>query len=181
MPINDSLHLNIVYAHLHIDCTPLTPITCGILLNSLSYSTQCPKSTYIATQIQVNWSQEQYWKFAWFTCNVVTLNKSDASELITHLHRSYKKHAQFLTKNYVTVKCIHTHANVVQQINLCHAIIAICNISYRITHNAWSEIQFWEFMGGSNVTQASPNYLICMRFIRINMVVYYISFCVLQR
>ena len=33
------------------------------------------------------------------------------------------------------------------------------------------EIQFLEFMGGSNVPQAFPNYLICLRFIRINTVV----------
>jgi len=30
------------------------------------------------------------------------------------------------------------------------------------------EIQFLEFMGGSNVLQAFPNYLICLRFIRIS-------------
>jgi len=28
------------------------------------------------------------------------------------------------------------------------------------------EIQLLEFMGGSNVLQAFPNYLICLRFIR---------------
>ena len=32
------------------------------------------------------------------------------------------------------------------------------------------EIEFLEFMGGSNVPQAFPNYLICLRFIRISMV-----------
>ena len=32
------------------------------------------------------------------------------------------------------------------------------------------EIQFLEFMGGSNVLKAFPNYLICLRFIRINTV-----------
>jgi len=32
------------------------------------------------------------------------------------------------------------------------------------------EIQFLEFMGGSNVLQAFPNYLICLRFIRISTV-----------
>ena len=32
------------------------------------------------------------------------------------------------------------------------------------------EIQFLEFIGGSNFPQAFPNYLICMRFIRINTV-----------
>jgi len=33
--------------------------------------------------------------------------------------------------------------------------------------NLTQEIQFLEFMGGSNVPQAFPNYLICLRFIRI--------------
>jgi len=32
------------------------------------------------------------------------------------------------------------------------------------------EIQFLEFIGGSNSLQASPNYLICMHFIRISTV-----------
>ena len=32
------------------------------------------------------------------------------------------------------------------------------------------EIQFLEFMGGSNLLQAFPNYLICLRFIRISTV-----------
>ena len=32
------------------------------------------------------------------------------------------------------------------------------------------EIQFLEFMGGSNLMHAHSNYLICMRFIRINAV-----------
>ena len=32
------------------------------------------------------------------------------------------------------------------------------------------EIQFLEFMGGSNLPQAFPNYLICLRFIRISTV-----------
>jgi len=32
------------------------------------------------------------------------------------------------------------------------------------------EIQFLEFMGGSNLPQAFPNYLIFLRFIRISMV-----------
>jgi len=31
------------------------------------------------------------------------------------------------------------------------------------------EIQFLEFMGGLNLPQASPHYLICMCFIRISM------------
>ena len=30
------------------------------------------------------------------------------------------------------------------------------------------EIQFLEFMGGSNIPQALPNYLICLCFIRIS-------------
>jgi len=30
------------------------------------------------------------------------------------------------------------------------------------------EIQFLEFMGGSNLRQAFPTYLICLRFIRIS-------------
>ena len=34
------------------------------------------------------------------------------------------------------------------------------------------EIQFLEFMGGSNVPQALPNYLICLCFIRINTVLH---------
>jgi len=33
------------------------------------------------------------------------------------------------------------------------------------------EIQFLEFMGGSNILQAFPNYLIGLRFIRISTVV----------
>jgi len=33
------------------------------------------------------------------------------------------------------------------------------------------EIQFLEFMGGSNLPQTLPNYLICVYFIRINTVV----------
>ena len=40
--------------------------------------------------------------------------------------------------------------------------------------NTWSnltqEIQFLEFMGGSNLTYAHSNYLICMHFIQINTV-----------
>jgi len=32
------------------------------------------------------------------------------------------------------------------------------------------EIQFLEFMGGSNLPQAFPNYFICLRFIRISRV-----------
>ena len=36
---------------------------------------------------------------------------------------------------------------------------------------AHDEIQFLEFMGGSNSTHAHSNYLICMRFIRISTVV----------
>jgi len=32
------------------------------------------------------------------------------------------------------------------------------------------EIQFLEFMDESNLTQVSPNYLICMHFIRISTV-----------
>jgi len=32
------------------------------------------------------------------------------------------------------------------------------------------EIQFLEFMGGSNVQQAFPNYLVCLCFIRISTV-----------
>ena len=34
-------------------------------------------------------------------------------------------------------------------------------------------IQFLEFMGGSNLMQVSPNFLILMRFIRMNTVVSY--------
>ena len=42
------------------------------------------------------------------------------------------------------------------------------------------EIQFLEFMGGSNSTHARSNYLICMRFNRISTVVYFIQ-CTLSR
>ena len=47
--------------------------------------------------------------------------------------------------------------------------------------SAWSnlmqEIQFLEFMGRSNSTHARWNYLICMRFIRINWLVIANLFC----
>ena len=33
------------------------------------------------------------------------------------------------------------------------------------------EIQFLEFLGGSNLPQTSPDYLICMCFISINTVI----------
>ena len=51
-----------------------------------------------------------------------------------------------------------------------------CDLRFHlwIYYNAWSnltkEIQFLEFMGGFSVPQAFPNYLICLRFIRISMV-----------
>jgi len=38
------------------------------------------------------------------------------------------------------------------------------------------EIQFLEFMGGSNIPQASPNYLIYMRFNRISTVLCFDNF-----
>ena len=38
-------------------------------------------------------------------------------------------------------------------------------------YNLTQEIQFLEFMGGSNLTHAHSNYLICMHFIRINTVI----------
>ena len=45
-----------------------------------------------------------------------------------------------------------------------------------IYYNTWPnltqeiQIQFLEFMGGPNVLQTFPNYLICLHYIRINMV-----------
>ena len=51
-----------------------------------------------------------------------------------------------------------------------------CEVRFHlwIYYNAWSnltqEIQFLEFIGGSNIPQAFPNYLICLHFIRISTV-----------
>ena len=42
-------------------------------------------------------------------------------------------------------------------------------IYYNACSNLTQEIQLLEYMGGSNLPQASPNYLICMCFIRICM------------
>ena len=58
-----------------------------------------------------------------------------------------------------------------------HLIVMLVGCSFSgygllMYYNPWSklmqEIQFLEFMGGSNVLQAFPNYLICLRFIRIS-------------
>ena len=43
-------------------------------------------------------------------------------------------------------------------------------IYYNASSNWTQEIQFLEFIGGSNVLQAFPNYFICLRFIRISTV-----------
>ena len=55
------------------------------------------------------------------------------------------------------------------------------NFCVWIPCNAWSnltqEIQFLEFMGGSNLTHAHSNYLICMCFIRKNTVAATATMC----